>query len=211
VSLIPTSAPGRLAAAAAVGALGLSLTGAGVYAALSAQATNTTAEAVTSGTLSLTMAANGVGFSQAVSDLAPGDVVNRYVVLTNGNSIAAKDLTLGVVDTVDSKLTTDVTNGLKVSVTKCSVAWVAAAGTCAGTTTPLISGVPLSTLQTTASSLISGTVAAGAHNLQLSLTLPDQTETVLNGAPPAGTIQGLSASLTWTFSETQRAAQTTNS
>ena len=210
MSPFPTSAKGRLAAAGAVGALGLSLTGAGVYAALTAQATNTTAEAVTSGTLSLTMADTGTGFSQAISNLAPGDVVNRYVALANTGTIAAKDLTLAVSDTVDSKLTTDATNGLKVTVTGCSVAWVPATGTCAGTTTALATNAPLATLQSTPVTLVSGTVAS-AYSLQVSLTLPDQNETVINGALPADTIQGKSAALTWTFSETQRTAATTNS
>lgn len=210
MSPFPTSAKGRLAAAGAVGAVGLSLTGAGVYAALTAQATNTTAEAVSSGTLSLTMADSGAGFSQAISNLAPGDVVNRYVALANTGTIAAKDLTLGVADSVDSKLTTDATNGLKVTVTACSVAWVPATGICAGTPTVLTSAAPLATLQTTPATLVSGAVAS-AYNLQVSLTLPDQNETVVNGVLPADTIQGKSAALTWTFSEAQRTAATTNS
>ena len=43
------------------------------------------------------------------------------------------------------------------------------------------------------------------------MTLPDQSETTTNGTLPAGTIQGLSASLTYTFAETQRDATTSNS
>ena len=39
----------------------------------------------------------------------------------------------------------------------------------------------------------------------------DQAEITVNGAPPAGTIQGLSSALTWTFGETQRTASTTGS
>ena len=42
-------------------------------------------------------------------------------------------------------------------------------------------------------------------------TLPDQSETTTNGTLPVGTIQGLSASLRWTFEDAQRASTTTNS
>jgi len=73
-----------LAALVAVG--GLILTAGGVYAGLNAVATNTTPQTVTSGTLKLTMANDGVGFSQNISDVAPGDVVNRFVDLTNGGT-----------------------------------------------------------------------------------------------------------------------------
>ena len=45
----------------------------------------------------------------------------------------------------------------------------------------------------------------------MTTTLPDQNETTTNGTLPGGTIQGLSTTLTFTFSETQRAATTTES
>jgi hypothetical protein len=39
----------------------------------------------------------------------------------------------------------------------------------------------------------------------------DGTENVVNGTLPGGTMQGLTATLTYTFSEDQRTAVTTNS
>lgn len=61
--------------------------------------------------------------------------------------------------------------------------------------------------------VVSGAVPAGAvQNLQVSLTLPDQTETTVNGrVPAANTVQGLSTAITWTFSESQRTGATTSS
>jgi len=50
-----------------------------------------------------------------------------------------------------------------------------------------------------------------ASNLRISITLPDQNESVLNGALPVGTIQGLNMTLTWTFAQAQRVVTTTNS
>lgn len=209
-----------LFAACAVAAAGLAITGGGVFAALNATASNATAQNATSGTLSLTMANNGTGFGQSVSNLAPGDVVNRYVNLTQGATMDGKALTLAVADGTPSKLTTDATKGLHVTVTQCSVAWTTTGpGACTGTgavTTVLATNVALSALVAAPSTLIAGTVTSGSTlNLQVSLTLPDQNETTVNGTPaptaPATTIQGLSSALTWTFGETQRTSTVTGS
>ncbi|UKA59208.1 CalY family protein [Arthrobacter sp. FW306-2-2C-D06B] len=209
-----------LFAACAVAAAGLAITGGGVFAALNATASNATAQNATSGTLSLTMANNGTGFGQSVSNLAPGDIVNRYVNLTQGATMDGKALTLAVADGTPTKLTTDATKGLHVTVTQCSVAWTTTgAGACTGTgavATVLATNVALSSLVAAPSTLIGGTVTAGSTlNLQVSLTLPDQNETTVNGTPaptaPATTIQGLSSALTWTFGETQRTSTVTGS
>lgn len=205
-------------AAVAVGAAGLAITGGGVYAALTATATNTTPQSANSGVLSLTMGNNGTGFGQAVSNLAPGDVVNRYVTLTQGSDLDGKDITLKVADASPNLLTRADSNGssdraLHAVITQCSVAWVpgTGAGTCGGTTNVLLPSTPLSTLASPAA-VKTGAVAAGSVlHLQIALTLPDQNETTINGETPANTIQGLSSSLTWTFSETQRTATTTGS
>ncbi|MBT2519624.1 M73 family metallopeptidase [Arthrobacter sp. ISL-28] len=204
----------RLLAAFAIGAAGLAITGGGVYAALNATASNTTAQNASSGILSLTMVNVGTGFSQAVSNLAPGDVVNRYVNLTQGAGLDGKDLTLAVADATPTLLTTDATKGLRVKVTQCDGTWTpgTGAGSCDGTTTVLLNNAALSTLTATPASVKAGTNAAGTTlKLQIALTLPDQAETTVNGDAPAGTIQGLSSSLTWTFGETQRTATTTGS
>jgi len=204
----------RRTAAAAVVLLGLGITGAGVYAALNATAFNTSAQTVTSGTLKLVMA-NGtgsVGFGQSITDLAPGDVVNRFVDLTDTGTIAAQNLTLSASDATPTLLSTDATKGLHVTVKSCTVAWVAAAGTCADVLGPttVVNNVAFSALSP--STLVAGAITKNsAYHYEISLTLPDQNETTQNGTLPVGTIQGLSASLTWTFSEAQRAATTTNS
>lgn len=206
----------RLIAAFAIGAAGLAITGGGVYAALNATASNTTAQSASTGILSLTMANDGAGFSQAVSNLAPGDVVNRYVTLTQGANLDGKDLTLKVADATPTLLTTDATKGLRVTVTQCVGGdWtVTGAGVCTGTnatTTALATAVSLKSLSETAQRLSDSVAAGSTVKLQLSLSLPEQTETTVNGVRPTGSIQGLSSSLTWTFSETQRAAATTGS
>jgi spore coat-associated protein N len=205
--------PTRTLVAAAFAVAGLAVTGAGVFAGLNATATGT--QAVTSGTLSLVMAnETGSTFSSAVSNMAPGDVVNRFVNLTNGNTLAAQSLTLGVAGTGATLLTTSATKGLDVAVTSCSTSWTVAANvaTCtAGSTAVVMAATPVSTLSATPGA-VQATVAAGAVvHLMVSLTLPDQAETTTNGTLPGSTIQGLSTTLTYTFNELQRTATTTNS
>lgn len=216
-STAPRRSTRRLAAAGALAATGLLLTTGGVYAALNATAFNTTAQAADSGTLRLTMTNNGTGFSTAVSNLAPGDVVNRYVNLVNGGTLDAAGLTLGVADAAAAnRLTNDATSGLKVTVSSCPTAWTpgtgVGSGTCATAPTTLLTSVALASLKAAPSSLSAAPIPAGASTfLRIALTLPDISETTINGALPTNSIQGLSASLTWTFTETQRAATTTTS
>jgi len=203
--------PRRVATAAVVATVGLLLTAFSVFAGLNANA-NSGATAFGSGTLKLTMAANGTGFTTGVTNMAPGDVVNRYVALTNGGTLDATGLGLQVADSASTKLTTDATNGLHATITSCSVAWSPTAGTCGGTTTVLVNNASLASMIATPSTIVAGAVPAGTvYNLQVSIQLPNQNETTTNGVLPAGTIQGLTSSITWTFTENQRTATTTNS
>lgn len=212
----------RTLAAAAFGVGALAITGAGVYAGLTAEALNTSAEAVSTGTLKLTMAAEtgAASLSTSVSNLAPGDIDNRFIVLSNSGTLVGKNLGLAVTDATGSVLSTSATKGLSVSVTRCSGPWIPATGFCsAATATPLVAGTETPYLGKTSLSALgtrnafAGSVnptAGASYNLKVSL-YADGTETVTNGSLPAGTMQGLSASLTYTFSEDQRDGVTTNS
>lgn len=195
------------------GLLGISLANGSVSALLQAESKNTSAQPITSGTLKITQANNGVGFSSTIADMAPGDVVNRYVNYTNTGTLASKALRLKVADASPTLLSTDVTRGLQLVVTDCSAPWNPATGACSATTTQLLSA-PLASLGSdTAFTGITGLAEnTGALHLQFSLTLPNaaNNETTVNGVLPANTIQGLAAALTWTISETQRDATTSN-
>ena len=85
---------------------GISMVSSAVFAGVSARAFNTTAQSFTSGTLSLTETnqattgtTNGFSSSFAVTNVAPGDVVNRYFTLTNGGNLAAASMTAQIADT----------------------------------------------------------------------------------------------------------------
>lgn len=196
---------------AAVGGLGLILTT--VYATLSAQSFNTSPTAATAGTLSLIQADNGSGFTTPISKMAPGDTVYRYVKYTNSGNLDAQDLKLSLTDSVNSSLTSDAVKGLSVSVTQCSVAWTPASGSCGGTSTSLGTSTAAALKSTPLSLILAPTaIPAGQEiHLRFAISLPDTNETTVNGVPPADTVQGKSAALTWTLSETMRNATTTTS
>jgi hypothetical protein len=199
------------AAAFAIGAL--AITGAGVYAGLTASATNTSPETVSSGTLKLEMAAESgaASLTTTVSNMAPGDIDNRYIVLTNSGTLSGKSLGLAVTDGTGSVLSSSATKGLSIMVQRCTVAYVPATGVCSGTETTLLAKSSLSTLGSrTAFAGPLNPAASAAYNLKVGVHL-DGTENVVNGTLPGGTIQGLTATLTYTFSEDQRDAVTTNS
>ncbi|MGW5722582.1 TasA family protein [Amycolatopsis sp. NPDC003865] len=203
----------RPVALALVGGAVLAAMGAGVWATLSATASNATPETVSSGTLKLTLAANGAGFDQAIANLAPGDVVNRYVDLTSGGSLDAQALTMQVAATGSSALITDgaSTKALRVTVKQCvGGTWNNTTAACSGTPATVLPATALSGLGS-AQQLLSTVAAGSVQHLQVSVQLPDQTETTVNGTLPTATIQGLTANLTYTFAETQRSAVTTNS
>lgn len=193
----------RLSAVTVVAAAAVTVTGAGVYALLSATAFNTSPQAVGSGTLKLTMNGGAATFASDISNLVPTQSVDRYVTLTNGGTLAGKDLKLGVTDATPSLLTTDATKGLQVTVASCTTPWVGGVcGDLAGASTQL--STSMKALTTSPVAMAGSTMAAGeTRHLKVTVTLPDQVEVTENGQLPAGTIQGLAASLTWTFSETQ--------
>jgi spore coat-associated protein N len=193
------------------------MTTAGVYAALSGVATGS--EAVSSGTLNLTLSADvGVGFSTFAAKMAPGDTNNVYVNLNNTGTLAsASGMTLWVAGTPANALTngTAAGEGLTVTATQCSVAWTLATGVCSGTTTPILAATQISAMNTsgTAVSLsnIPALVAATGQvaHVQVSLGLV-AAETSTNGVAPSPTVQGLSTTLAYTFTEQQRLGVATN-
>ena len=187
---------------------------AGVYAGLSATATG--AESVTSGSLNLTLSNDvGAGFSNFTGKMAPGDTDNVYVNLNNTGSLAsAAGMTLAVSGTPANALTNGSISGegLTVSATQCSVAWTLATGACSGTTTPILATTQVSAMSAgVALSNIPALVAATGQvaHVQVQLGLAG-TETSTNGVPPAQTIQGLSTTLNYTFTEQQRTGVATN-
>lgn len=218
----PAVAPSRrprgfralIATSAMIGAL--FLVGNSVFAQLNATASNASAQGIDSGTLKLEMANNGAGFSTAIQNMAPGDNVARFIALHNSGTLAARNLTLGAtLGETATKLANDGTNGLQVVVASCATAWTNVTtwqGTCSGGSTTVLT-TTLNALRTAPVALTGfSSIAAGDYvYLRVTITLPDQAETTVNGTLPSGTIQGLSQTVTWTFTEDQRTATNTSS
>jgi hypothetical protein len=193
----------RIAGLAAAFVLASMLSATAAYALFSASAS--TSVNVSTATLSLTLTNNGTAFSQGVPNILPGDTITRFVDLSNDSTAgAASDLTLAVTPGAANKLTNDQTSGLQLTVNGCTVAWTASSGTCGGTQSPVVARTPVATYTT--QTLMTGALPAGQiQHLQIILSLPAQSETTTNGAPPANSIQYLSNSLTFTFTTVQRA------
>lgn len=205
--------PLRSMAGAAIVLSAVAIAGQNVLASLNATVFNSP-QNVNSGTMTLNLADSGAGFSSSITNLAPGDVVNRYVTLTNSGSLNGKNLSLAVAAAGSPNLIADgvgssTTKALRLTVTSCSQAW--SAGICGGTQVTEIPATTLNTLSS-ATNFSDPILNSGSLKyLQMKLQLPDQDETTSNGNPPSNTIQGGSINLTYTFDLAQQVAATTNS
>jgi len=192
------------------------LVASGVYAALLGRATATSA--VSSGTLDLVQSADvGSGFSAFVAPMAPGDQHNVYVNLSNTGSLASL---AGMRLWVAAAPATTLTNGLvagegvTVRLTTCSVPWTLVTGACPGATKVLLAATPASTMNTAATAKALANVPALAAatgkvaHVQVSVALV-ATEKSVNGVPPVKTVQGQGSTLTFSFTEQQRAGTAT--
>jgi spore coat-associated protein N len=189
--------------AAAAGAAGLGTFG-------SFTSTTSASEAVSAGTVSIALGTAGTSANRltvAATGVVPGDTIQRAATLTNavGNqSLASISLTTAATPAT-TLLTTDTTNGLQTRIDKCSVAWTeAGAGTeaspytytCSGTTTAVLAQRAIVGINLTLSGL--STLAPGTTDyLRVMTTLPVTAD---------NTFQGLTTSVAFTFTGTQRAS-----
>jgi hypothetical protein len=211
------SAAGPLAVAA-IGAAILAILGNGVDATLSALTEGDRSPEITSGTLLLTLDDVGVGFSTDVTDLAPGDVVERFVDVTNAGSLDTDELTMELSAAGDTVLITDgaapsTTKAVTIAIDRCSIPWDVSpsSSTCAGTLTSQIAAAPLGSVVDTVSTVAPSLAAGDLIHLRVRVSLPDQDETSINGNLPTPTVQGRSVTVTATFRADQREATTTSS
>jgi hypothetical protein len=204
-------------ALAVIAASVLAVAGSGVRATLSAIAGPPTGPTITSGTLLLTLDDDGDGFSVDISDLAPGDTVDRFVDLRNAGTLDADELEFALSATGDSVLITDgtapiTTKALTITIDRCTEAWTVVDSTCTGTESPLLTTRTL------------GVVVAGGNNttgltldsddtvhLRIRFQLPDQAEVSTNGVLPTNTVQGATVQIAVTFRVEQRDSTSTSS
>lgn len=193
-----------LASCAVLGAAA-SIAGLGTFATF----TSSTSASATASTGNVSIALGAVGAANRLtvgaSGLLPGDTMQRAVDLTNDGAAGTDDLgsvTLTTSASPSSLLDTDASNGLQMTIDKCSTAWTesgtapAYTYSCSGTTSSVVASRQVVGANIALSNLASLTAQQTDH-LRVTLTLP-------SAAP--NTFQGLSSSLTYTFVGTQRAA-----
>jgi uncharacterized repeat protein (TIGR01451 family) len=182
----------------------VALTAAGVGGAAFAAFTGTSnaAQSVASGTVSLAgIGTNAAGnrLTVGATNIAPGDTIQRAVTLTNTGTLDLANVTLTTNATTSSVLNTDVTNGLQITIDKCSVAWTESAFpytyTCGGTTSAVLASIPVIGTNLALTNLT--LTASAVNNLRVTVTLPSAAG---NG------FQGQTSVINYTFTGTQRAA-----
>lgn len=167
--------------------------------------TTSASQQVSSGTVTIALGATGAATNRLTvnaSGIVPGDTMQRSFDLANSGSQDLASVTLTTTASPSSLLDTDATNGLQMVVDKCSVAWTESGSSpaftysCSGTTSTVLatravigSSIALSNL---------GVTTAGATDrLRLTLTLPSTA---------GNTFQGLTSTVSYSFTGTQRAA-----
>lgn len=159
-------------------------------------------QSVGSGTVVIALGTGtGNPIGVVATNVVPGDTIQRAVTLANTGTSDLSGVSLTTTATPSSKLDTDTTNGLKLKIESCSVAWVAVAPTsaptytCAGTTTTVLASQAVIGANT---ALTTAAVTHGVtDNMRVTLTLPTTAD---------DTFQGLSSTVGFAFTGTQRAA-----
>ncbi|HET7399317.1 MAG TPA: TasA family protein [Intrasporangium sp.] len=196
------NASGKLLASVALVAAAAGVAGLGTFGSFTS--TTSASQAVGSGTVKVALGAAGAAnrLNVAATGLVPGDTVQRAVVLSNTGNQDLATLSLTTTATTSSKLDTDATNGLQLSIDSCSTPWVEAGTspaytyTCTGTTKTVLASRPVVGSNVTLTNL--GALGSGSSdNLRVRLTLPDTAD---------NSFQGLDSVLGFDFTGTQRTA-----
>ena len=171
---------------------------AGYGALASFTSTTTASESVSTGTVTVALGATGAATNRLTvnaSGLAPGDSFQRSFDLANQGSLNLSAITLTTTATVTSLLDTDATNGLQMTVERCSTSWTESGSspnfsyTCSGTMSTVLSSSAVIGSNLALTNLSSLTAGATDH-LRLAVTLP---------ATAANTFQNQSSTIQYAF------------
>ncbi|WP_298252075.1 TasA family protein [uncultured Arthrobacter sp.] len=198
------STSGKVLASVALLGVAASVAGLGTYGSFTS--TTSASETVSAGTVDIQLGAAGTAANRltvAAVNIVPGDSVQRVAAITNTGSQAFGGITLSTAAVGSpSKLSTDAVNGLQLTVDSCSVPWTetgtapAYTYTCAGTVTSILPSRAIIGTDVALPGLAS--MAPGkADNLRFTSTLPVAAD---------NTFQGLTSTVNFTFTATQRAA-----
>jgi len=178
---------------AALGAAA-SIAGLGTFATFTSS--TSASHTIASGTLSLTAPASRLG--TGASTIAAGDTMQRMIDLSYSGSISFGSATLTTNATSSSGLDTDATDGLHITIDKCSQAWTESGPpytyTCGGSSSSVLASRALIGSAIALSNL---TLTAGStDHLRVTVTLPSSAD---------NTLQNKSSTIDYTFTGVQRA------
>lgn len=187
-----------------ISAVGLAASIAGLGTFASFTSTTSASQTVAAGTVTIALGATGASTNRLTvnaSGIVPGDTMQRSFNLSNSGTQDFASVTLTTSASTSSALDTDATAGLQMVIEKCSVAWVEAGTspaftyTCAGTTSTVLASRAVIGSSLALSNL--GVTTAGATDaLRLTLSFPSTA---------GNTLQGLTSTISYSFSATQRA------
>jgi hypothetical protein len=218
----------QVAASAAMGAAGLlALVGIteGAYSTFNSTTSPPSPQNLSTGTvvISLGSGSSGDALTIGATNVAPGDTIQREVVLQNTGTLPLASIDFGVSgDTSNPLNQTSGTSSLQIEVQSCSTNWTASpladggySYTCSGTTSTVLPQEALGTAiadspsstQSSSSSNNPSVWTSGLHSLQPNSS-PDYLVVTLSLPADAPTSdQGLSDSLTYSFVGVQRNGQ----
>jgi spore coat-associated protein N len=191
----------RVALSVALVLVAVALAGVGAFATFTGSAS--VSQSITSGTVDISLGATGTANNRlniAATGVVPGDTIERAVTVSNSGNQDFASISLTTSASPSTLLDTDATDGLQMLIQRCSVAWTEGGSapaytySCSGTTSTV-----LSTRAIIGTGMALGNVAvtAGAANyLKVTVSLPSSA---------GNTMQGLSSTITYTFTGTQRA------
>ena len=193
--LTPGATTNKVIATIAVLGAAAAIAGLGTFATFTSS--TSTSHTIASGTLSLTSGpVNRLGTGASL--IAAGDSMQRAIDLNYAGSVDMGSATLTTSASPSSALDTDTTDGLRLAIDKCSVAWTESGPpytyTCGGSVSPVLASQPLIGSNVALSNL---TLTAGTtDHLRVTVTLPSTA---------GNAFQTLSSTVGYTFTGVQRA------
>ncbi len=181
--------------------LAVAIVGVGAFASFTSSTTAT--QAVSAGSVTIALGVSGAStnrLSVAAAGLVPGDTVQRSVDLVNSGSANLASVSLTTTASPTSLLDTDATNGLQMTIARCSVPWTEAGSspaftyTCSGTTSVVLASRAVIGADLALANINATTAGATSH-LRVTLTLPT---TATNA------FQSLTSTISYTFTGLQR-------
>jgi predicted ribosomally synthesized peptide with SipW-like signal peptide len=181
-----------------------SIAGLGTFATFTSS--TSASQSISSGTVSIALGATGAVTNRLTvnaTNIVPGDTIQRSVDLTSSSSDPLGSVSLTTTASPGSLLDTDATNGLQMTITSCSVPWTesgtspAFTYSCSGSTSTVVASRAVIGSNISLSGLNVLSSATGTDHLRVTLSLPSTA---------GNTFQGLSSTVTYAFTGTQRAA-----